>query len=82
MNDEDVYINNLTTYGTIDPSSITIVDNTWTDSINIRPSNEPTIQISEGNVKIGDLEMSVEHLELCLKHLMKLTKDEHPEEFI
>lgn len=46
--------------------------------------DEPRVSlaIDRGFVKIGETEFAIEHLEVMLKHLMKLTKDENPEEFL
>ena len=35
-----------------------------------------------GNIKVGDLIITAKEFELCLKHLLDITKQEHPEEFI
>lgn len=44
--------------------------------------NPPALTLKDGVVKIGDLEMEVDQLEVCLKYLLKITKDANPEDFI
>lgn len=49
-------------------------------TVNISPT--PALTLKDGTVKIGEFEIEVEQLEACLKHLLKITKDANPEEFI
>lgn len=57
--------------------------------VNITPINNSTtikkdniLQIDYGTIKIGNLEMEVEQLEICLRYLLNITKDAQPENFI
>lgn len=68
----------------INSNTVSVYDGT---SYTLAASNaftpEPyTLQIKEGNVKIGNLVMDVDDFETCLRHLLKITKEAKPEEFI
>ena len=40
------------------------------------------LEIRDGTVKIGNLVMEVDQFETCMRHLLELTKQSKPEEFI
>lgn len=45
--------------------------------------NDGSLSInSDAVIKIGDFQMTGEELEVCLKHLMELTRENKPEEFL
>jgi hypothetical protein len=47
-----------------------------------RPIEEVLSIEGDGTIRIGETRMSVPEFEACMKHLLKLTKDANPEEFI
>lgn len=89
MNDEKelsyrVYgniLNDLSTIGLDGMSTIVAFSNLSAAKSTMSDPHALILPIS-GTVKIGNLILDVEHLELCLKHLMDITKDAKPEEFI
>lgn len=86
------YVSNVINGGSIgdilyDINTNAITVNTGSQYSNITFSNPsiphpPTLTLKDGVVKIGDLEMEVEQLEVCLRYLLKITKDANPEDFI
>lgn len=69
INTNTVSVNNGTTYSSI--------------VLSAPPSTPaPVLTLQDGIVKIGNLEMNIDDLEVCLKHLLKITKDANPEDFI
>ncbi len=42
----------------------------------------PLLTLKDGNIQIGDLVMNVEHFEICMRHLLEITRRDKPEEFI
>jgi hypothetical protein len=60
----------------------------WNGTTSINASSSfkdkitPALEIKDGTVKIGSLEMDAEEFETCLRYLMKITKDAQPENFI
>lgn len=90
MNDEDAekILYDLST--TLDTIGSMYWDNTThsisavgaNSSFNV-DKNEHAIELrGEGTVKVGELIISVPQFETCLRHLLKITKDASPEEFI
>lgn len=57
--------------------------NGWsTVNSTISQSAPHALEIREGTVKIGNLIMEVEQFETCLLHLLEITKQAKPEDFI
>ena len=69
----------------IDTSTCTISvkdGSSWKAIDNSIGLGTPSFAIHEGTVQIGNLKMDVEQFESCLRHLMELTKEAKPEDFI
>jgi hypothetical protein len=54
---------------------------TVTNSVT-QPMTTHALEIPQGTVKIGNLVMEVDQFETCMRHLLELTKQSKPEEFI
>ena len=58
--------------------------NSWSAVTNsvTQPMTDHAFEISQGTIKIGNLVMEVDQFETCMRHLLELTKQSNPEEFI
>lgn len=90
MNDSNVNIGDVLLDLSTNTYSICVDNGSYVDSVaswsamNI-PIKETEYGLSidaTAKVKIGDLVITGEEFETCVRHLLKITKDANPEEFI